>query len=472
MPERPNILILMPDQLRADCLSCAGHPVVTTPNLDRLAAEGVRFDRAYTPCPICMPARSSFLSGLFCHNHGQWSNYGRLPAGADTYARRLRAVGYRTCHIGKSHLHPHYKGRHLREAEPFMRALGWDDILEITGPLATRQTDSILTDHWEKKGLLNTFRDDYARRAQHQPHAVAAAWPSPLPPGETMDDFVGRTACDWLAGYQRAEPWLAFVGFGGPHDPWDPPADWAARYEGRSMNPAQPSPPPEPWLSPAAAAHREGLRRHEHELAPELVSRIRGLYYAKVSHMDDWVGRILDTLDRRGWAGNTLVVFWSDHGEMLGDRNRYHKSVFFEPSARVPLILRFPGRAHAGAVRRHLVSLVDVFPTLLEAAGCEPRRHEFGRSLFAPAADPEAAHHDAVFSEIDRRTMVRDDRFKLVVDQTGEPLKLYDLAEDPGETRNLAGKPEAAGEIRRLQHRLLRWLLETPTDWHQIEGNG
>lgn len=466
MAARPNILIIMPDQLRADCLSCAGHPVVQTPNLDRLAAEGVRFPQTYTTSPICMPARSSFLSGLFCHNHGQWSNYGSLPPTADTYAQRLRTAGYRTCHIGKSHLYEHGGGRHLRDHEPFMHALGWDDLFETTGPHATRNTDSIMTDHWQKIGCLQTFRDDYAKRDRHG--FLTATWPSPMPPGETMDDFVGRTACDYLAGYQRPEPWVTFVGFGGPHEPWDPPADWAARYEGRAMNAPLPVTPPETWLTPAAAAHRANLARGEHALAPEQVAHIRALYYGKISHIDWWIGRLLDTLDQRGLAQNTLVILWSDHGEMLGDRNLYHKSIFYEQAARVPLILRLPDRAGAGTQRQQLVSLVDLFPTMLEAAGCPPRKQEFGRSLLPVVANPSASHHDAVFSEIHGRTMVRDGRYKQVVDRTGDVLKLYDLASDPAENCNLVGKPEAEATVQRLQQRLLRWHLETRTDWQHL----
>src|ERR1041384_676129 len=145
-----HILILMPDQWRADCLSATGHPVVKTPNVDGLIAQSLRFDRAYTPCPICMPARSSFLSGQYAHNHGQWSNYGQLPPNADTYARRLQSAGYRTAHIGKSHLYEHARGDHLENHKPFLNALGFQDVLEVTGPFATRSTNSIMTHHWAK----------------------------------------------------------------------------------------------------------------------------------------------------------------------------------------------------------------------------------------------------------------------------------------------------------------------------------
>jgi len=466
--KRPNILILMPDQMRADCLSCAGHPVIQTPNFDRIAAEGVRFPLTYTTCPVCMPARSSFLSGLFCHNHGQWANYGRLPATADTYARRLKAAGYHTCHIGKSHLYPHRRGHHLREDEPFMHALGWEDVLETTGPHATCMTKSILTDHWERLGLYETFLNDYIRRGKEG--GVAAVWPSPLPPGETLDDFVGRTACEYLESYSRSEPWLVFVGFGGPHEPWDPPAEWAALYEGKEMNPPQPPPKDEPWLSPEAAAHRAEIARRERPLPDETVAKIRALYYAKISHIDDWVGRILGVIERRGWWDNTAVVVWSDHGEMLGDRNLYRKTLFYDASARVPLVLRLPDRRGAGSVRTHLVSLVDLVPTLLEIGGAELRKREFGKSLLPLVTNPHANHHDAVFSEIHFRTMIRDERYKMVVNERGAVLKLYDMVKDPGETRNLAGCNRTGAVIRRLRERLLQWHLATATDWNQLNA--
>jgi len=465
---RPNILILMPDQMRADTLSCAGHPVIQTPNLDRLAAEGIRFPRTYTTSPICMPARSSFLSGLFCHNHGQWGNYGRLPVTADTYARRLQAAGYHTCHIGKSHLYPHRRDHHLKEEEPYMQGLGWMDVLETTGPYATCSTRSILTDHWESLGLYETFLNDYRRRGKEG--GVAAAWPSPLPPGETMDDFVGRTACEYLSSYQRNEPWLVFVGFGGPHEPWDPPADWAARYEGHPMDPPQPVSPPESWLTGEAARYRESLREREHPLPLETVAKIRALYYAKISHIDDWIGRIWQVVERRGWADQTAVVFWSDHGEMLGDRNLYHKSLFYEPSARIPLILRLPDRSAAGSLRPHLVSLVDIAPTLLEFAGAEPRKREFGRSLLPIVRQPDASHHEVVGSEIYDRTMIRDERYKMVVNDRGAVLELYDMEKDPLETRNLAGHSRTGAVVRRLQAQLLRWQLATATDWTQLNA--
>jgi len=464
---RPHLLVIMPDTHRADCLSCAGHPNVRTPNIDRIAAEGVRFANTYSTCPICMPARSTVLSGLFCHNHGQWSNCGCLPAETDTFAKRLQAAGYHTCHIGKSHYYPHASGDHLDRHIPYMNALGWQDVQETTGPYATVHTESILTDRWRQVGCLETFREDYRRRGR-EGGRFGATWPSPLPAGEHMDDFVGRLAVEYIASYRRSEPLLLFVGFGGPHDPWDPPKEWAERYDAAEMPAPLPPCEPPPWLPPEAADHQRRAEPAVGDDAREPIRRVRALYFAKVSHVDHWIGRILDALTRRAMLDQTAIVYWSDHGAMLGDKGRVHKSVFYESSVKVPLIVRRPDRCGAGEISRALVSLADVSPTILDLAGCEPKAGAFGRSLAPTPAGPGAPGHDAVFSEIAslglRRTMVRDGRFKMVLDDRSRPLKLFDLVEDPTEARNLVGRAETEPTVRRLRDRLLAWHLATPSD--------
>lgn len=474
MAESPHILILMTDQQRADCLSCAGNTLIQTPNMDRIAAEGVLFSNAYTTSPVCMPARSSFLSGLYSHNHGQWWNYGRLSANTDTYLHHLKRAGYHTCHVGKSHLYPHERGAHLDEEKPFMHALGWMDVLETTGPHATVYTDSIMTDHWQKIGCLDTFRNDYKRRTEaRKENAKIATWPSPMPKGETLDDFIGHTAVQYISEYDSKEPVLLFVGFGGPHEPWDPPADWAARYNPSAMKPAKPITEPGHWVPPAAAGHQRLLQNDESPLTTEVAARIRALYYAKISHIDWWCGQVVDAFKKRGFLDNTAIIFWSDHGEMLCDKGRLHKTVFYEESVHVPLIIRPPKMENPGRVSKSIVSLVDIFPTLLDIAGCEPKEECFGRSLMPLFSDLNATINDAVFSEIQTmmhhdghlkfRTMAFDGRFKMVVDNTGTPLKLYDLAEDPEEAVNLVGKKETEETISHLRDLMLDWYLNTQT---------
>ena len=460
MPDRPHVLILMPDQYRADCLGCAGHPIVRTPNLDRIAAEGVRFDNAYTPSPVCQPARSSFLSGLYCHNHGQWGNHGWLPRDTDTLARRLRE-GYHTCHVGKSHYYPHVKGDHLARHADYFDALGFDEVFEVTGPLATRTTDSIMTDRWRQLGCLETFRDDYRRRAEAG--ELNATWPSPMPPGETLDDFVGRTAVECVRGYDREQPLMLFVGFGGPHSPWDPPADWAAQYDPAEMDAPLPASQPSEWVPAAAAAYQRRVEGHLGEIDPQTNGRIRALYYAKISHIDSWVGAIVDAMKDRGMWDETAVVFWSNHGEMLCDKGRLSKSVFYESSARVPLVIRTPERRSAGAVSPALVNLVDLFPTICDLAGVDSGNAGHGRSLTPLLDEPGGRVHDAVFSEIGDRTMARTETHKFVTNAAGEPLLLYDLAADQTEEVNLLGRDDCRDVQAEMRDRLLRWHLATPS---------
>jgi choline-sulfatase len=411
-----------------------------------------------------MPARSSFLSGLYSHNHGQWSNEGQLGTGVETYTNLLKESGYYTCHIGKSHLYPHREGHHLDETKPFMRSLGWNDILETTGPWATTYTDSIMTDHWRKIGCLETFRSDYQKRQKKG--IVKSTWPSPMPMGETLDDFIGRTAVSYLCNYDRKEPFLLFVGFGGPHDPMDPPADWAEKYNPEDMDDMKPVTKPGSWVPSAAAEHQRKLQSNSLQITPEINRIIRSLYYAKISHIDSWFGQILDTLEHRGFLKNTAIIFWSDHGEMLCDKGRLHKYVFYEESVRVPLIIRPAKPKRAGKVCDSLVSLVDIFPTILDLAGVESDWKGFGKSVMHLIEDPNELHHNAVFSEIsviEPRTMILDKQFKMVVNSNGIVLKLYDLINDPDENINLVAKQGTERTVSRLRHRMLDWYLGTQT---------
>jgi len=157
----------------------------------------------------------------------KWNNAGHLNldllshSGLETYPLALKKIGYHTCHIGKSHLYPHVPGRHLEECKSFMQRLGWDEVLETTGPWATVRTDSIMTDHWRRIGCLKTSRNDYLKRREVGP--TKALWPSPMPEEEHLDAFIGRLAVEYLSNYNRKEPFLLFVGFGGPYPPFDPP---------------------------------------------------------------------------------------------------------------------------------------------------------------------------------------------------------------------------------------------------------
>ena len=272
---RPNILILMPDQMRADCMGCARHPQIETPHMDRLAAEGMRFTHGCTVSPLCMPARASFISGLYVHNHDMWANAGQLAPEDDSLFQRLQAAGYHTGHVGKSHYYEH-RAFHMRDREPYMHARGFDYVHETTGPWATCTTDSYMTDDWASKGMLKAFRDDYRKRREHKGVAV---WPSPLPADDFMDSYIGRRAVRFVDEYDRDEPFALFVGFGGPHEPWDAPGDYATMYDPDEAPPRIEPTEPGDWVPESAAAWQRSGRFN---LSEEDVGRVRANYYGRL----------------------------------------------------------------------------------------------------------------------------------------------------------------------------------------------
>lgn len=452
-----DILVLMTDQHRFDWIGANGAKHVRTPTLDSLAAEGANFTRCYTSCPVCMPARASFLTGMYPHNFGMWANNGRVQDVGDSCLHALKKAGYRTAHIGKSHLHPHGSGKDLRIEEPYMHALGWDDVREVTGPLSTRTTKSILTDFLEENGLYDLFIEDYRKRGRFG--MDLAHWASPLPEGKHPDDFIGQQAVDCITSADKSEPLYAFVGIGGPHNPWDPPQRFDT-YPSGDMPDALPRDPAPEWLpGPALEYHKEVMSKHPDTTA-EQFARLRALYSAKVEHVDAVVGRVLEAwYATRG--RDTWVLFWTDHGEMAGDKARCSKSVFFESSAHVPAILRPPGGTPKPVLGDGLISTPDLTATVLDAAGCKhPYRNVFGESL-RPVLDGAEVGSSVVFSEINDRTMIFDGRWKMVVNARSDVLQLFDLKTDPTEALNLAGKSDTKDETDRLKHELLTFRLRT-----------
>ena len=475
MSKKPNILILMADQHRADSLGCAGHPIVKTPNIDRIAQQGIRFDKAYTVCPICMPARASFVSGLYPHNHQMWGNAGKLPEDDETFFHYLQRSGYFTAHVGKSHYYPHSPGTHLMHHEDYMHARGLDYVHETTGPWATLWTQSYMTDHWKMKGLLDVFIKDYGERRRirgkaelHEKKDKLALWPSHLPEEEFIDSYIGQKAIEFIQAYSyqyyvNKQPLCLFVGFGGPHEPFDPPGKYASMYDSNDIPDPIPEGKPGNWV-PKSSANRLDSEKTAKDLTRDQLKKAAANYFGKISLIDSWIGRIVSDFENLEGAENTFVVFWSDHGEMLGDHNCLYKQVFYESSVRVPLIISWPGHVKGGKNCDALVELIDIFPTLTEIAGSEPSERCLGRSLWDSLQDPQQQHRDAVFSEIysfnHRNIMVRTDRYKYAADETGMGYMLFDVVEDPSEQKNLIGHPDMKSTEEKLSTRVLSFLIE------------
>lgn len=420
---RPNLLILYADQWRGSALGCAGDVVVRTPALDGLAAQGVRLPHAYTVNPVCTPSRSSLLTARYPHATGVTGNNLRLPEGEVAFAQVLAAAGYRTGYIGKWHLDGEGKPGFVPPGprrHGFAYWAAFNRGHEYYSPVYYRDADRAITaDTYEpdlQTDLALTFLED----------------PDP-------------------------RPFCLLLAWGPPHTPLVPPPSTAGLYRAEDM-PLAPS-------VPAAEATR--ARR---ELAA---------YYGLISSLDQDAGRLLRALERGGRAGNTIVCFTADHGDLLGEHGLYRKGRPEEESIHVPLLVRWPGRLAPGTREDLLVASVDVAPTLLGLAGLRMPAGVHGRDLGGPlrgdrstaSAAAEPAAPDAVYLEGRMGTpeewrAVRTRDHLLAVDRAAEPTQLYDMRADPWQLRNLARAPEAASmradlltTLRQLAHRTGDTLL-------------
>ena len=470
----PNILFIMMDQLRHDALGCTGG-WVRTPNIDRIAASGVRFVNCVTTSPICIPARFGLATGQYPHNMGIWQNRTyTLSPDASTWMQVIRDAGYRTSVFGKTHLHPHALPPDfldLREKEHLLHAYGLDDVDELTGPQAAVSTLSNLTARWEAKGLWDAFKADVRERVASKPHLVR---PTVLPLEDYYDVYVGEQSSRYLREYRRDQPWFCWVSFPGPHEPWDAPEPYASMYDPASM------PPPLGPIADAAPRPKGNLDlqvSRRPTLEPGEVEAMRANYAGNVSLLDEQVGRLLDAVESRGELDHTVIVLTSDHGELNGDHGLIKKRNFLDGAVRVPLIVRTPGIVHsaaAGRVSEALVELIDVGPTLVDLAGGAIGFEQFARSLQPVLESPDAQHRAEVVSEFRGEIMMMDHRWKMAVNGDGEPYLLFDRQDDPDERRNLAGSQETREVERDLQVQLFQRLVRTQRDspWPAAAGQG
>lgn len=448
-----NILFLMTDQQRWDALGCVGG-WVGTPNLDRIASSGVRFSRCVTTSPECIPTRVSLATGLYPHNTGLWSNIPyELPDTTPTWMRVVRDCGYRTSLFGKTHWHPHEGD--LRAREHLLRAYGFDDIDEVTGPRASVQCLTHMTHRWQEKGLWEAYRADFATRFATKPHLVR---PSALPLEEYYDVYVGQRAVQYLRQYDYPNPWFCWVSFPGPHEPWDTPEPYASMYPPESMPTAISRPI---WPGGRPRGHLDRLAAEAASFEPGEISRLRADYAGNVTLIDDQIGQILGAVADRGELDRTVIIFTSDHGEMNGDHGLLYKSNFLQPSVGVPLLIRVPGIGAAGVTCRAAAELIDIGPTIVELAGGDLEYQQFGRSLCPSIRDPAVTVRSDAISEIVGEVMLTDGQWKIALNPDGDPYMLFDLEADPDETQNLAGRQEVASEETQLKLKVLRRFCQS-----------
>ncbi|MCY4403156.1 MAG: sulfatase-like hydrolase/transferase [Candidatus Poribacteria bacterium] len=459
-PKKPNILLLMTDQQRWDAMGCSGD-WVQTPNLDRIASEGVRFTNCVTSSPVCVPARLSLATGLYPHNTGVWNNQKhKMAPETPTWMQTIRDAGYRTSLFGKTHLHTN--NGDLRKREHLMNAYGLDDVNEIGGPRASMKCLSYMTEMWEEKGLWKAYREDYQERFKTKSHLVR---PTPLGLENDADVYVGQQAKKYLQNYNRQEPWFCWVSFGGPHEPWDCPEPYASMYNQNEM----PKPVNRPAIGNRPLGSLDNLMKNRKK-SPKFdkgdVGKMRADYAGNVTLIDDQIGEILDTIESRGELDNTVIVFCSDHGEMNGDYGLILKSNFLNGAVRIPFIVRSPDTLKLDASNRICdspVEWIDIGPTLVELVDEKMEHRQFGKSLCPILDDTETTHREFAISEISREIMLLNQEWKIALNKERSPYLLFNVQDDPDEVNNLAGLSKMKQIEKQLTQQISEYLVQTQT---------
>ena len=466
MSKKPNIIYIFSDQHRGDTLGSVGHPAILTPNLDKLASEGVNFINCFTNSPLCMPARASMMTGQYVCEHGIWTNNNELDPMSPSHVRNIRDAGYHTAVIGKTHLYRHGVGswKDTREKIDVLKDWGFIDTHELTGPLATGRHDSPYTDYLKEKGLLKKHREYIAEYAWNWARGTAKPWtvpPCPLPAEDHLDSYTGRTAMEWLQNYNTDKPFYLQILFPGPHDPFDSPQEYRDMYKPEEMPIGIMEWPQNPVARYVRMVLRwSGLKG----MTPAQKQTLRTYYYAKITLIDDYIGRIMRVLEEKGSLDNTWLFYNSDHGEMLGDHMMSHKIVFYDGALRVPLIIRPPGGVK-GWQCKGLTDHLDVATSLIDIAQAEPLTGCDGRSLIPQIVDGPTGVEaqkgkEVIFSEVYGFSMVFNGRYKMVVNpMTRKPVEFYDLKEDPNELKNLIRDPSYESISKELLNKQLSRLL-------------
>jgi choline-sulfatase len=437
-----NLLFILSDQHNRDVTGCYGNPVIQTPNLDRLAARGVRFANAYTPCPICVPARASLATGRFVHQIGYWDNgfpyEGRVPS----WGHCLKEQGYRVDSIGKLHF------RSKNDDNGFTEEIDPLHVVEGVGD------------------ILSCIRDNPPFRDKRD--SVIGAGP-----GDSTylryDASNAAHACRWLAEHANDEkPWALFLSFVCPHPPYIAPELLHRFYASVDV----PLPPPqrrEEWPDHPAMDY---LRRFFNLVEPfeeAVIRKLAAAYYSVCSYLDWWIGNVLRALEAHQLQERTRVIYASDHGECLGARGIFGKFTMYEESAAIPFIMAGPD-VPQGKVVNTPISLVDCFPTVIEAVGASLTAEDVdlpGTSLWLIAQAPDRAR--TVFSEyhaVGSRNavyMLRDLQYKYVY-YVNDPPQLFDLKADPEERNDLATSAEHQSVLHRFERQLRRMLDPEATD--------
>jgi choline-sulfatase len=441
---KPNILFITTDQQRWDFYDNQYVRSLRTRNISRLKQEGTALPNSVANCPICIPARFTWTHGIYASQGAAdlLSNCHDWPTGLDSMPRALQQAGYYTALVGKLHSHEGLYHRDVSseasQAETLSR--GFDHAWEVCGKSLAYWFDGNWTHYLARKGLIDRYRKDLEQRLDasggYEPFR-----PGFLDPEDTMDGYIGRQASQWIRQYKQHKPWFLHASFCGPHFPIDPPKCYFDRYDPDDM------PPPEGVTDPGRIKHwQQG----------------RAAYCAAIELIDDQVGNLLTALSESGFADNTLILFTTDHGDMIGHHDQKGKGPPYDTSIRTPCVAWWPGQIPANQQRRSPVEAVDVPATIMDAAGLgpDPTKHidsSPGRSFLGYLTGADDSHRDWAYSEQRQWRLVREQDWKYVASPKGD--QLFDLRDDPWEMNNRIDDPAMRDRVRKMQRQLIESMF-------------
>lgn len=455
---RPHIIFIMTDQQRYDAMGCAGNEQIITPHLDQLAQDGYLFGNAYTSCPSSTPARAGLLTGLSPWHHGMLG-YGQV---AEHYKyempQLLRDNGYLTLGIGKMHWHPQnaLHGFHatiLDESGRVESPYFCSDYRKWFMTMAPGKNPDVTGLGWNDHG------------------AKAYQLPEQLHPTE----WTGETAVNTIRNYDLDQPLFLKISFARPHSPYDPPQRVLDQYAGKTM----PLPATGAWSETLGEGITDPKRYPEAAFAqftPEYIANTRRHYYAAVTYIDEQIGRIVEALKEKGMYDNSLILFTSDHGDMIGDHHSWRKTYAYEGSAAIPMIVKLPQSETAaypkGSTLEQPVELRDILPTFLDEAGATVPADMDGASLLSLIRDKQASwrrwidlEHATCYSDHNYWCALTDGKLKYIwFLRTGEE-QLFDLEKDPQETTDQSKNRRYARQLTALRDAMKEHLAERGDEW-------
>ena len=427
MTKSPNILFFFPDQHRFDWIGSRPEIPVRTPHLDALASRGVQFNNAITPSPVCAPARACLASGMEYDQCGVPGNGFNYPLDEWTVYQSLRQADYNVLGCGKFDLHKATPSWGL-DGKGSIGAWGFSDGIDNAGKWdavrsGAEEPKDPYMNYLHQNSLVQTHLDDMYRRQGNK----IATFATDLPEEAYCDNWIAQNGIDLLDRCPDDQPWFLQINFTGPHDPWDVTHRMKATYAEIGF------PSPFPSSRFLAEGHNQ----------------VRQNYSAMVENIDRWLGVYVDLLQDRGQLENTLIVFSSDHGEMLGDHNRWGKSLPYQTSIGVPLVVAGP-EVEAGLVTDTLVSLIDLTATFLDIADLQVPSGMAGQSLKPVLSGQTKIHRQRVRSGLGDWRLVYDGRYKLIQNFEDKSW-LFDLEDDPAESQNqFAEHPNLVEELQQF----------------------